>query len=56
MAFQQKRRQMVGEAYQLKTDVDSFNQNRNPEMPIPLDLDLTDDVTELELMERPDVA
>jgi hypothetical protein len=56
MAFQQKRRQMVGEAYQLKVDVDSFNENRSPKNPIQLNLNLTNDVAELEIMDHPDVA
>ncbi|HEX5478395.1 MAG TPA: hypothetical protein VFY79_01615, partial [Dehalococcoidia bacterium] len=49
IAFQQRRHQMVGDAHQLKTDVDSFNDNRCPDVPIQLNLDLTNDVVELEL-------
>lgn len=49
LAFQQKRHQMVGEAFQLKVDVDSFNENRSPDNPIQLNLNLTNDVTEMEM-------
>jgi hypothetical protein len=45
-AFQLRRRQIVGECKQLRTDVDSFNENRPEEMPIQLVLDFTDDVAE----------
>jgi hypothetical protein len=56
LAIQQKRRQMVGEAFQMKTDVDSFNDNRRPEKPIQLNLNLTNDVAERELEDRGEVA
>ena len=47
-AFQQRRRQIVGDCQQLKTDVDVYN-DKHPEMEqIPLVLDFTDDVAELE--------
>ena len=45
-AFQLRRRQIVGDCKQLKTDVDSFNDNRQGERPIQLVLDFTDDVIE----------
>jgi hypothetical protein len=45
-AFQLRRRQIVGDCKQLKTDVDSFNENRPEEGPIQLLLDFTNDVAE----------
>jgi hypothetical protein len=45
-AFQLRRRQIVGDCKQLKTDVDSFNDNHPDEKPIQLLLDFTDDVAE----------
>ena len=45
-AFQLRRRQIVGDCKQLKTDVDSFNDNRPEQAPIQLLLDFTDDVAE----------
>ena len=41
-----RRRQIVGDCRQLKTDVDSFNENRIPDAPIQLVLDFTADVAE----------
>jgi hypothetical protein len=51
ISFQTRRQQVVGDLKQLKTDVDSFNQNFNytNEEPFQLVLDLTDDVTEAEI-------
>jgi hypothetical protein len=51
MAFQQRRQQIVGDCKQLKTDVDSYNDNRSPDDPIPLCLDFSDDVAEAETLE-----
>jgi len=45
-AFQLRRRQIVGDCKQLKTDVDSFNDNHRDEKPIQLLLDFADDVAE----------
>jgi hypothetical protein len=42
----QRRKQIVGECFQLSTDVDSYNENRWPDKPIQLLLDFTDDVAE----------
>jgi hypothetical protein len=36
IAFQQRRQQIVGDCRQLKNDVDSYNENRNPGEPIQL--------------------
>lgn len=48
IAFQQRRQGIVGDCSRLKVDVDSFNENRNPGVPIQLILDFTDDVAEIE--------
>lgn len=48
VAFKQRRHQIVGDCRQLKADVDSFNENREPGEPIQLSLDFTRDVAELE--------
>lgn len=48
LAFQQRRQHIVGECCQLKTDVDSYNENTNPGEPFQLILDFTDDVAERE--------
>lgn len=52
LAFQQRRRQIVGDCRQLKVDVDSFNDNTNTGRSIQLILDFTDDVAELEAMDE----
>lgn len=44
----QRRRQIAGDCFQLKQDVDHFNFARGSENPIQLVLDFTDDVAELE--------
>ena len=53
VAFQQRRQQIVGDCRQLKTDVDSYNENQNRDgTPITLVLDFTQDVEELEASEK----
>ncbi len=52
LAFQQRRRQIVGDCRQLKVDVDSFNDNANIGQTIQLILDFTYDVAELEAMDE----
>lgn len=47
-AFKLRRQQIVGDSYQLKQDVDSYNENRAPTVPIQMPLDFTADVSELE--------
>lgn len=47
-AFKLRRQQIVGDSFQLKQDVDSYNENRQPARPIQMPLDFTQDVTELE--------
>lgn len=51
IAFQQRRQQIVGDCRQLKTDVDSYNENSNPSGPIQMIFDFTDDLKELEILE-----
>ena len=47
-SVKQRRDQIVGDCRHLKSDVDSFNDNRWPDNPIQLVLVFTDDVAELE--------
>ena len=49
IAFQQRRRQIVGDCRQLKIDVDSYNQNANTGKPIQMVFDFTVDLKELNL-------
>lgn len=51
IAFNQRREQIVGDCRQLKTDVDSYNDNANESNPIQLFLDFTLDVEEIEALE-----
>ena len=48
VAFQQRRQQIVGDCLQLKTDVDSYNDNSKASPPSQLVLDFTHDVEEIE--------
>jgi hypothetical protein len=48
IAFQQRRLQVLGECRQLKTDVDSYNENRNQGAPIQMIFDFTLDLQELD--------
>lgn len=48
VAFQQRRQQIVGDCRQLKNDVDSYNENKNPGEPIQVVFDFTLDVLEAE--------
>lgn len=48
IAFQQRRQQIVGDCRQLKADVDSYNDNKNPEAPIQMVFDFTADLQEFE--------
>lgn len=52
VAFQQRRQQIVGDCRQLKTDVDSYNDNARPPEPIQMVFDFTDNLRELEALER----
>lgn len=46
-SFGQRRRQIVGDCFQMKTDADVYNDTRNPLEPIQVVLDFTLDVEEL---------
>jgi hypothetical protein len=48
-SFAQRRQQVVGDCFQLKTDVDVYNDTRDPLEPIQVVLDFTLDVEELQL-------
>jgi hypothetical protein len=48
IAFQQRRNRLLSGCSQLKTDVDSFNENNAPDRPIQMVLDFTKDLQELE--------
>ena len=50
VAFQQRRQQIVGDCRQLKTDVDSYNENGDLSQPIQMIFDFTEDLAELELV------
>lgn len=52
LSFSQCRKQIVDDNVRLKTDVDSFNENRKPEEPYTLELDYSEDVKERELKEK----
>jgi hypothetical protein len=49
-SFQQRRQGIVGDCRQLKTDVDSYNDNQNTGESIQLVLDFTDDMAEYEAL------
>lgn len=48
-SFAQRRQQIVGDCFQLKTDVDVYNSKRKNEPPIQIPLDFTYDVEEMQL-------
>jgi hypothetical protein len=48
ISFQQRRQQVFGDCLQLKTDVDSYNQNRKPEKPIQIAFNFEYDLQEAE--------
>jgi hypothetical protein len=48
-AFQQRRHRIVGDCRQLKTDVDSYNENSNGGEPVQIPFDFTADLEELEI-------
>jgi hypothetical protein len=51
-AVQQRRQGIVQVAHRTKCDVDHYNTTHPTETPIPLELDFTDDVAEIETAER----
>lgn len=52
LAFQQRRQQILGDCKQLKNDVDSYNENRQPVLPVQVVFDFTYDLEESELSRR----
>lgn len=56
IAFQQRRQQILGDCRQLKTDVDSYNDNYNDAEPLQMIFDFTDDLAEDELVRLAKVA
>ena len=55
MAFQQRRRIILSDCHQLKTDVDSYNENWNTEEQLVLSYDFAEDLEELSMpTEYPD--
>jgi len=52
VAFQNRRQQIVSDCKQLKTDVDSFNDNWNSGQLIQMVFDFTDDLIEAEMMDE----
>ncbi|MCF6322973.1 MAG: hypothetical protein L3J89_01395 [Gammaproteobacteria bacterium] len=55
-AFAQRRKQVVGDCHQLKTDVDYYNDKNSTIEPIQVVLDFTDDVLEMQHAESIDDA
>jgi hypothetical protein len=51
-SFAQRRKAIVNDCFQIKQDVDHFNDERSADQPIQLVLDFTDDVAELEAVKR----
>ncbi|HEY5175831.1 MAG TPA: hypothetical protein VII95_09745 [Terriglobales bacterium] len=56
IAFQQRRQQILGDCRQLKTDVDSYNDNYSAADPIQAVFDFTEDLAELELVRLEAIA
>jgi hypothetical protein len=48
IALKGRRKQIVGDCRQLKWDVDSFNENRAPAVPIQMSYNFTNDLLEIE--------
>jgi hypothetical protein len=59
LSFQYRRKLIVNDCVQLKTEVDSYNENKNPGKPFQSVMDFTDDVEEEMLLRKskmPDFA
>ena len=56
MAFTQRRNQIIGDCFRLKTDVDVYNDLNKDQPPIQLVLDFSDDVAEREYVEEDKAA
>lgn len=55
-AFAQRRKQIVNDCFQLKTDVGVYNDLHAEQPPIQMILDFTHDVAELQIMESDEAA
>ena len=51
-AFAQRRQQVVGDCFQLKTDVDVYNDQHKEDVPIQVVLDFSRDVEELQYLQQ----
>jgi len=49
VSFQQRRHMILGDCHQLKTDVDSYNENYNDSEPIQMSFEFTEDLIEMEM-------
>jgi hypothetical protein len=55
-SFANRRRQIVGDCLQLRTDVDVYNDKNPAQVMIQIPLDFTNDVAELQLLDSPKAA
>lgn len=55
-AFQQRRQLVFGECRQLKSDVDSYNENGRPVEPIQVSFNFSEDLAEAEALRRREVS
>ncbi len=53
-SFGQRRKAIADDCFQVKQDVDHFNDENTDETPIQIVLDFTDDVAEMEAAEQQD--
>jgi hypothetical protein len=51
-SFAYKRQLIVSDCWQLKLEIDSYNENFNKEKPVQTTFDFTDDLTELEIQSK----
>jgi hypothetical protein len=49
MSFQQRRLMVLGDCHQLKTDVESYNDNFNPAKPVQIHFDFSEDLEEMDM-------
>lgn len=55
-SFGQRRQSIVGDCFQIKQDIDHFNDEHPGEKPIQIILDFTDDVAEMEAGQHQDLG
>lgn len=51
-SFSQRRKSIADDCFQIKQDIDHFNDENPDELPIQMVLDFTDDVAEMEAAAR----